>query len=169
MTWSIRPADPGRYRVADVFQGLEDSYTLASLYPDAQERVALLRETALIVSPEDLYGYVDDEDGAIYLGHDHLRNSDRLTVYLDILHELVHVKQLREGRDLYDKRYAYVDRPTEVEAYALVVEEARRMGMTEETIADYLRVEWASPADHERLCRRLGVNPDGGKTSPPER
>ena len=54
-----------------------------------------------------------------------------------------------------------MDRPTEIEAYALVVEEARRLGMSEDDIAKYLYVEWASPMDHERLCRRLGVDPGG--------
>ena len=108
----------------------------------------------------------DREDGAIYFGHAHLTTSDRATVYLDILHELVHVKQLTEGRDLYDTRYPYVDRPTEIEAYALVVEEARLLGMSERDVAGYLYVEWASREDHRRLCRRLGVDVDGG--SPPE-
>ena len=59
-----------------------------------------------------------------------------------------------------------MDRPTEIEAYALVVEEARKLGMTEEKIAEYLYVEWASPADHLRLCRRLGVDAEG---APPKR
>ena len=59
-----------------------------------------------------------------------------------------------------------MDRPTEIEAYALVVEEARAMGLPEDKIAEYLYVEWASPKDHERLCRRLGVKARG--ESPPE-
>ncbi len=164
MHWSARKVVPGDYRVGDVFEGLEASHTLATLYPDESERSAVVRETRLVVTTDDLYGYVDDEDGAIYFGHAHLTGSDPTTVYLDILHELVHVKQLQEGADLYDNRYAYVDRPTEIEAYALVVEEARRLGMTEAKIAEYLYVEWASPQDHERLCRRLGVRP-GGKPS----
>ena len=161
MDWSIRPADPGAYTVAYVFQGLEKSHTLTTIYPNEAERLALIRGTRLVVSTDDLYGYVDDEDGAIYFGHEHLTKGDPTTVYLDILHELVHVKQLKEGRNLYDNRYAYVDRPTEIEAYALVVEEARRLGMSEDDIAKYLYVEWASPMDHERLCRRLGVDPCG--------
>ncbi len=169
MAWSIRDVPPGRYTVADVFEGLEHSQTLAALFPEERERLDFLRATALVVSEEKMYGYVDDADGAIHLGHEHLTESDRITVYLDILHELVHVKQLREGKDLYDRRYAYVDRPTEIEAYALVVEEARRLGMPEEKIAEYLYVEWASPRDHERLCRRLGVNPEGLRGPPPER
>src|SRR2546426_5335699 len=161
VSWSIRPVGPGRYTVGDVFAGLEESLTLRKMYPEAERRSRTVRETPLVVSTDDMYGYVDDADGTIYFGHAHLTKGDPQVVYLDILHELVHVKQLGDGADLYDKRYAYVDRPTEVEAYALVVEEARRLGMTESAIADYLFVEWASPKDHERLCRRLGVNGPG--------
>ena len=160
MDWSIRAVEPGTYAVSDVVRGLEGSHTLTTIYPDEGERLAAIREARLVVTPEDVYGYVDDADGAIYLGHEHLTKGDPLVVMLDVLHELVHVKQLREGRDLYDRRYAYVDRPTEVEAYALVVEEARRLGMTEKQVAEYLYVEWASPEDHRRLCRRLGVDAD---------
>ncbi|TLZ49582.1 MAG: hypothetical protein E6K18_07810 [Methanobacteriota archaeon] len=169
MGWSIRTVDPGSYTVADVFEGLERSHTLATVYPDEGERLAVIRGTKLVVSTEDMYGFVDDKEGSIYIGHNHLANGDRNTVYLDILHELVHIKQLKEGRNLYDTRYPYVDRPTEIEAYALVVEEARRLGMTEDKIAEYLFVEWASPEDHLRLCRRLGVNPEGRRRPAPPR
>ena len=161
MDWSVRPVDPGTYAVTDVFEGLVGSHTLTSLYPEESARLAAIGSARLVVTREDVYGYVDDEDGTIYLGHEHLVGGKPVVVYLDILHELVHVKQLHEGRDLYDTRFAYVDRPTEIEAYALVVEEARQLGMSETEIAEYLYVEWASPKDHERLCRRLGVKAPG--------
>ncbi len=169
MPWSIKRVEPGRYKVADVFEGLEDSLTLTKVYPDAAQRLAVVRDTPLVISTEDMYGYVDDDSGTIHFGHKHLTESDANTVFLDILHELVHVKQLKDGANLYDKRYAYVDRPTEIEAYALIVEEARKMGMAEDKIAEYLFVEWASPEDHLRLCRRLGVNPAGRRRPPPNR
>jgi len=76
---------------------------------------------------------------------------------LDILHELVHIRQWHDGKELWDRRYSYVDRPTEVEAYKFAVEVARKLGMPDREIADYLRVEWTSREEHERLCRRLGV------------
>ena len=166
MEWSVRPVDPGTYALTEVFQALDRALTIRALYPDVEARAAAIRAAKLVVTRDDVYGYVDDRDGTIYLGHKHLTDGDPLVVYLDILHELVHVKQLHEGRDLYDSRHAYVDRPTEIEAYALVVEEARHLGLTDAAIAEYLYVEWASPKDHERLCRRLGVKARG--ESPPE-
>ena len=37
------------------------------------------------------------------------------------------------------------------------MDRAKDLGIPEREIADYLRVEWVSRSEHERLCRRLGV------------
>ena len=76
---------------------------------------------------------------------------------LDIIHELVHVRQQREGLDLYDRSKAYVDRETEIEAYEYTINEARRIGLSEEEILDYLTVEWITLEEYRRLADRLGV------------
>ena len=79
---------------------------------------------------------------------------------LDLIHELVHVKQFRDGREIsldFGKRFEYVDRPTELEAYRHTVKEARRLGMSDEEIADYLKVTWLDAAEVRRLARHLGV------------
>ena len=70
----------------------------------------------------------------------------------------MHVKQQRQGLDLYDKSYSYVDRPTEVEAYAITVEEARRLGMKDQEIFDYLHVEWITSDEHKRLASAVGLS-----------
>ena len=152
-----RSARAGRHRLTEVFHGLETSVTLTTLFPKAPERRRFVRTSRLQVSPRDLYCYVDDEDGTVVLGQGHLRDSEERVLYLDVLHELVHVKQFHDGRELFDRRYAYVDRPTELEAYALGVEEARRMGMADAAIFDYLTVPWVSSGDMLRLAARLGV------------
>ncbi|HSD05215.1 MAG TPA: hypothetical protein VLB45_05620, partial [Nitrosopumilaceae archaeon] len=99
-----------------------------------------------------------NEDATIVIGYDHLKKSDSKILYLDIVHELVHVKQQRSGLDLYDKSYSYVDRPTEVEAYEVAVREAKRIGMNQQEIFDYLHVEWITPDEHKRLASRLGIS-----------
>ena len=86
-------------------------------------------------------------------------------LYLDIIHELCHVKQHLQGRNLYDRSKAYVDRETEIEAYQVTIQEARRIGLNEDHIANYLRVGWITSEEHKRLVRRLGVTgsiQDGG-------
>ena len=77
---------------------------------------------------------------------------------MDIIHELCHVKQHIEGRDLYDRSKAYVDREAEINAYEVTVREARRSGLPDNAILNYLRVSWITPEEHERLARRLDVN-----------
>ena len=132
---------------------------MRALFPSVTNRRGFLGAARIQVSPQDLYAYVDDEDGTVVIGENHLRKSEERVLYLDILHELVHVKQFREGRELFDRRFAYVDRPTELEAYSLGVQEARRLGMSEAEIYEYLTVPWVSDLDMGRLATRLGVRP----------
>src|SRR5712691_305381 len=109
------------------------------------------------VVPEDMYMYIDDEAGNVVAGLGYLKQGDEIILYLDVLHELTHIRQWHAGKELWDRRYNYVDRPTEIEAYRVAVDEARSLGMTDREIADYLRVEWTSREEHERLCKHLDV------------
>ena len=106
-----------------------------------------------------LGGYmgVNAANGHLLVNARYLRQGDRVDIYLDVIHELVHIKQLREGRDLFDRRYRYVERPTEVEAYRIAVAEAKRLGLPDERICDYLRTEWMSDDAFAHLARTLNV------------
>ena len=75
----------------------------------------------------------------------------------------MHVKQQREGLDLYDKSTSYVDRQTEIDAYKVAVTEARRIGFDDAQILDYLWVEWITPEEHKRLAESLGIGGRGEK------
>ncbi|MCI4352576.1 MAG: hypothetical protein L3K14_04230 [Thermoplasmata archaeon] len=105
------------------------------------------------------FGYMgtSDIDGHLIVSSHHLKTSDLRTLYLDVVHELCHVKQFRAGRALFDRKRKYVDTPTEVEAYAFTVKEGRRIGMTNPQLFEYLKVEWVDAKDLRRLGRRLGV------------
>jgi len=52
-----------------------------------------------------------------------------------------------DRKELFDHRYNYVERPTEIEAYRNAVEEARRLGLSDERICEYLRTEWMTDED----------------------
>ncbi len=151
-----RKVKAGKYAILDVFPGLDRTEAFRALFADGL-RAEVLADCKVDVVPEDAYMYIDAEAGNVCAGLNYLRTGDARTVYLDILHELTHIRQWHAGKELWDRRYAYVDRPTEIEAYEVAVQEARRLGMTDGQIADYLRVEWTSREDHERLCKRLGV------------
>jgi hypothetical protein len=67
------------------------------------------------------------------------------------------VKQFREGKELFDETYEYADRPTELEAYRIAVKEARRLGMGNDEIFEYLKVTWLDENEVRRLAENLGV------------
>lgn len=169
-----RDLGPGRYPLLRVFQGL-DRVPAFHKYPcDASARRKLASETSvellaqpgewMYVAPRELPADASSEwtpvlskDECVVVGHSHLKESPALVLYLDILHELYHVLQRQAGRELWDERYSYVDRPTELEAYAFAVEEARRLKATDAFLREYLKVEWVSAREHRRLLQHLGV------------
>lgn len=148
------------YPFTDYFKGLENSEALREIFGEKTESV--LRE--LKVEFTSFVGYMgtSDDDGHIIVSARYLKYGDRVDIHLDLIHELVHVRQFMEGKELFDPDYSYVDRPTEVEAYRHAVEEARRMGLSDERICDYLKTEWMSNEDLKRLARALKVEYSGG-------
>lgn len=152
-----RRLKPGRYRLTDVFPDIRTYDILSTIFAGEKEISDVLANIRVIVVDEPNEMFVSNDDGTITIGLAHLNASSDEVLYLDIVHELCHVKQHFQGRDLYDGRTAYVDRETEIEAYRITVREARRIGLGDDAIFDYLRVPWITPEEHERLARRLDV------------
>jgi hypothetical protein len=100
---------------------------------------------------------VSNADGHMIVNPRYLNNGDKIDIHLDVVHELVHVKQHMQGKELFDTHYGYVDRPTEIEAYSHAVAEARRLGLSDERICEYLKTEWMSTEDLRRLAKVLSV------------
>lgn len=153
-----RDATYGRYKLSDIFPDIGQNPILRELFKTASELKDVLAETAVIISDGPSYMKVDNADGSILINPRHLIHSDAVILYLDIIHELVHVKQHRQGLDLYDRSKAYVDRETEIDAYAFTIKEAHRLGLTDKQILDYLRVEWITPKEHLRLAKSLNLD-----------
>jgi len=103
------------------------------------------------------YMGVSDDDGHLVVNTHHLKNSDYKILYLDVVHELIHVKQFMDGKNLFDEDYEYVDRPTEIEAYQITVDEAKKIGMDNDEIFDYLQVDWIDDESHKRLAKTVGI------------
>lgn len=112
---------------------------------------ALLSMARVRIEPGDGFVWVDEEAPAIVLIEDYYRRGNARDLYLDLLHELTHLRQLAEGRDIWDDRFRYVDRPTEIEGYAIAIEEGRRLGMTEAEISRHLSNPWMSADDVKTL------------------
>jgi hypothetical protein len=152
-----RGLKPGQYRLEEVFGGIRGCTVLRDIFADAAEVDAVVAQIKVFVVDRSWQMFVDNDDGSITIGLTHLQRASDAILYLDIIHELCHVKQHREGRNLYDRNKSYVDRETEIEAYLVTVQEARRIGLNEEAIVNYLRVSWITPEEHRRLVRRMDI------------
>lgn len=150
-----RTLGPGKHCLSDIFLDIRSYGVLNAIFSDSRQVQTVIDNTAIYVADRPHYMYVDNDEGFITVGLNHLRQSQAYILYLDIIHELCHVKQHMQGRDLYDRSLAYVDRPTEIEAFAVTVQEARRLGLSDKDILRYLWVEWISPEEHARLARAL--------------
>lgn len=144
------------YPLTAFFHGFEDVEAVKRLFGDRTTDVL----KAVRVQFRSGRGYmgVSDYDGRITISIDYLKNGDFLDLYLDIIHELVHVKQFMDGQTLRDRSYRYVDRPTEIEAFRHAVTEARRLGMSDAQILEYLRTEHMKEEDLYRLATHLNVH-----------
>ena len=150
-----RSALTGSCSFREVFSGFEEVEAVRSIFHADVERV--LADVKLDVKARQGYLHVDDETGHIVVSHEYLKAGDERYLYLDAIHELVHIRQFMEGKELFDQRYSYLDRPTEIEAYALAAKEAERIGMGTDEIVEYLRVEWVTEEEFQRLLVRLNV------------
>jgi hypothetical protein len=137
------------------FKGFENVEAVKRIFGEKTEEV--LRGVKVEFAGMRGYMGVSDADGHLIVSANYLARGDPVEIYLDIIHELVHVKQFMEGKQLFDSRYEYIERPTELEAYQVAVDEARRLGMDDERICNYLKTEWMSDEDLENLAKTLHV------------
>jgi hypothetical protein len=143
------------YPFTEFFKGFEKVEAVRRIFGEKTEEVL----NNLRVEFASFRGYmgVSDLDGHLMVSAHYLKNGDLIDIYLDIIHELVHVKQFMEGKKLFDDRYSYVGRPTEIEAYRHAVEEARRLGLDDARICRYLKTEWMSEEELKKLAKALNV------------
>ncbi len=154
----IRDVDVQTHRFDDFFKGFDELEAVKKIFGD--ETMKVIDELRVEFISRRGYMGVSDVDGHIIISAPYLKQGDLREIYLDLIHELVHVRQFREGRQLFDRRYGYTDRPTEIEAYRHAVEEARKLGMTEEEISEYLKTEWMTEENHRKLAETIGVKAD---------
>ena len=139
----------------EYFKGFEKNLAVRGIFGEETEAVLKNLKVDFI-----WFGYmgVDDNDGHLLVNKRYLSTGSKQDIYLDVIHELCHVKQNMEGRDLFDPHYDYVDRPTEIEAYRYAVQEAKRIGLSAAEIRVYLKTEMMSTQALDRLIRNMGVD-----------
>jgi hypothetical protein len=139
----------------DYFKNFEKVEAVKGIFGGKTEEV--LRNLKIEFMGFGGYMGVDDTNGHLMVNARYLNSGDKVDIYLDVIHELCHVKQFMEGKKLFDTRYEYVERPTEIEAYRYTVEEARRLKLNDNRICQYLKTEWMSDSDLKRLAKTLNV------------
>ncbi len=139
----------------DYFRGFEKNRAVQGIFGEETEQVLKRLKVDFI-----WFGYmgVDDGTGHLLVNKGYLSSGSKQDIYLDVIHELCHVKQHMDGRDLFDPHYDYVDRPTEIEAYRYTVQEAKRIGLSPAEIRVYLKTEMMSQEALDRLIRNMGVD-----------
>ena len=143
------------HRFTEYFKGFEKVEAVRGIFGEETEEV--LRNLKIEFMGLGGYMSVDDTNGHLMVNARYLNSGNKVDVYLDVIHELYHVKQFMQGRELFDSRYDYIERPTEVEAYRYTVQEARRLGLSDKRICQYLKTEWMSDSDLKRLAKALDV------------
>ena len=154
----LRNAKIITYPFNNYFLGFEKVKAVQDLFGEHTERVI----NDLKVTFYGRVGYmgVSSENGNIRISAHYMKNGDRRDIYLDIIHELVHVKQFMDGKELRDRSFLYVERPTEIEAYRYAVEEAKRLGMDDKEILEYLKTEWMSKENLMSLAKIVNIGVD---------
>lgn len=171
----VRDSPAGRFPLLAVFRGLEKTVPFRKYPGDDAAILRTARGTSAQITEGPGWMYVapprtppevratgfrmvETTDDVIVVARGHLANSPSMDVYLDVIHEFLHILQRRQGRQIWPKRdIPYVDRPTEIEAYAFSIAEARRLGVPDRYLREYLRVTWVRKAEYRRLLRHLGV------------
>ena len=144
------------YPFTDYFKGFEKIEAVRKIFGDKTE--SELGKVRVEFAGMRSYMGVSNVDGHILMSARYLKEGDIIDIYLDIIHELVHVRQFMEGKELFDDSFTYTERPTEIEAYRHAVEEARNLGLSEERICDHLRTEWMTDDEFKQLAKSVNAN-----------
>ena len=140
---------------SDYFRGFDKVEAVRGIFGGKTEQV--LRDLKVSFLWAGGYMGVNSANGHLMANPNYLNKGDKTDIYLDVIHELVHVRQFMEGKELFDSHYSYIERPTEIEAYRYAVEEARRLGLNDERICEYLKTPWISLQEWTQLAMTLNV------------
>ena len=143
----------GTYKITKVVDGLENSVALNKIYRSKLEEIINTTLVDVVNKPWQIW--VDRRSKRIKVNKDYLSETDSGTLYLDFVHEMVHIWQIDEGKNVFDQSVSYADKPTEIEAYRHTIEDAKQIGFNTREIIDYLNVRWIDNEEHQRLVKAV--------------
>ena len=156
----------------EYFQGFERVGAVRSVFGDRTEEVLEDLRVGFIPN-RGMYMGIRDNDGNIAVGTYHLKNSPVRTLYLDIVHELFHIKQRMKDEKYFHEEFMkfmqdrslYYASPIEIPAYAHTVREAERIGMSPEEILEYLKIGDAPPKVWRNFLKEMKLKEKGSETA----
>ena len=151
----LRNASVSLHPFTDYFNGFEKIEAVRRIFGEKTDIV--LSNLRVEFGGRRGYMGVSNLDGHLMISADYLNKGDIIDIYLDIIHELTHVQQFMDGKELFDNHYSYIERPTEIEAFRNAVDEARRLGLHDERICEYLKTEWITNEELMQLAKTLEV------------
>jgi hypothetical protein len=148
----------------DYFKGFEKVAAVRKVFGDETEAV-LARLKIGFISNKQMYMGIRDVDGNLAVGTYHLRHSPTRVLYLDIVHELFHIKQWMRDKEWFTKEHEkfmgdfslYYSSPIEVPAYKHAVREAERLGMAPDEIVEYLKMLPVPSKTWNTFLKEMGV------------
>ncbi len=159
---------PALLPITDYFKGFEKVGAVRDIFGEKTDSVLDNLKVGFI-SSRRMYMGIRDKDGNIGVGTFHLKHSDQRTLYLDVVHELFHVKQFMENRKYFREehqkfmgnRSLYYVSPIEVPAYKHTVQEAKRIGMSFNEIAEYLKMGPVPPRVFNKFLKAVNLKRGG--------
>src|SRR5271155_4022756 len=124
-TRPVRLLRPGEYPFLALLPSVAESPALRRIAKGGHRGEDIVSRALVHIRPERSFCWVDVSVPCIVLAQNYYETGSDLD--LDLLHEVTHVRQHLEGRDLWDASFPYHKRPTEIEGYAVAVEEGRRL------------------------------------------
>jgi len=162
-------SQPGEINFARPFRGLGlGEHRFLTLLPVALDSPAvrlietnafpvsfLMKRARIWLLAKEGFCWIDETVPCIVLTQHYYQNGNDLDLYLDLLHELTHIRQIFEGRDVWEEKIPYHRRPTEIEGYAVAVAEGRRLGMDELAIIKHLSNPWMTTDQVAELLKSV--------------
>jgi len=163
----VRDLPCGLHPYRHLLPRLEESPVARRIESPSTPLASLVDGARVLIKSGGDYCFVDVQIPAIVLFVEYYERANPLDLYLDLAHELTHLRQLAEGKELWDRSLHYVDRPTEIEGYAVAVEEGLRLGMSETQILQHLSNPWLNESEVARLRKNVErFLRDGASSSP---
>src|SRR5437867_9045470 len=106
----------GKHPLTKVFPGLDADPAFVKIFADGAHR-EVLEKCYIEAVAEDMYMYIDDSDGHVVAGLEYLKTGEPWVLYLDVIHELTHIRQWPGGYAPRARRLTDVARSTAVEGH----------------------------------------------------